>query len=283
MQSAPNFLATSLAVFLLTSFPCQGHAATQDKTPPDPRNASIQLARSLAIDTRCKILSPAERQDLKDFVARAEIALASRYSVKMARDTLGKGRAEGKIAPCDSTASAQVKAILQLARQATADAPMVVADPAPALAPQPQPAQAVQEKPSNPPPAQMAAAEPKPAEPVAVAEPQKVAPVKKPVLPKKVKAPVVANKAAKPPQTIKLVQRAKDKPTRTNSNLASYANLAEDYYVELKCRSMPTRSVQRMYADVLVQHRAALASGGAAAVGRLLRNAQYRAGQRGCG
>jgi hypothetical protein len=272
MRLAPLFIASSLAAFVAGNVAALGtaHAAAMDA-----KDVTVMLVRAQAIDSRCKILSANENQELRDLVARAEISLASKYSVTIARQTLAKGRADGKTAACDATASNEVRNILKAAMTATArQATVAPAEQPPEAAPAPQPAP------------QVAAATP--ARPASMMKPEpkgaaKIALPKKLVVAQKLPAPVVAKKnqaATKKPQTASQVS-TKVK-TEKKVSLASYSNLAERYYVELKCRNMSLRSAKRMYQEVLAQHRATLAAEGAPTVRRMLKNAQSRAGAQSC-
>ena len=286
MKSAPKLFLAGFAAVIMAGAPALGVAAAKLNAGADPRNASAQLAKSLTIDTRCKILSESERQDLRDLVARAEIALASRFSVKVARETLGKGRAEGKLVPCDAAAASQVKNIFNLARQAVSVEPaeMTPVEQPAAQQAKAAPTQAPLQSKSKPEEPRVAAIKPPVVVPPNAVEPAQPATAKKPAAPKTVALVTSERKKAKPVQPVKLaVRTVKEAPIQKKSSLASYSNLAEDYYVELKCRSMSLSAAQRMYNDVLAQHRAALATGGAAAVRKMLRQAQNRAGQRSCG
>ena len=262
MRIAPIFLATSLATVLA------GHLAMSGSVQAaamDPRDVTVMLARAQAIDSRCKILSASESQDLRDLVAKAEIALASNYSVSVARQTLAKGRAAGKAAACDATASAEVHDILKAGVQATAQEPAAVKPEqtaAATLAPTPAP------KVAAAPPVVALKAEPK---------------VQKQVVAEKPLAPAV--KRTKPGSKLTMASQTKTTTklkTMKKVGLVGYSDLAEKYYVELKCRNLPLSRAQRMYEDVLARHKAALAKDGASAVRRMLKSAQSRAGSQSC-
>jgi hypothetical protein len=291
MRIAPLFVATSLATILAgnMAFMRQAQAAAMD-----PREVTTVLARAQTLDSRCKILAADQSQDLRDLVARAEIALAGKYSVAIARETLAKGRAEGKTGVCNAATSAQVLDILVAGKQAasatreeTKTEPAVAVTPAPVTPPEPK-AAVVATPEKMVPPAPKVAATPTPKlkeTSVAQVEAKAVAATPKAIAPKKT---VVAQKAAVPlaskkklptPVATKVITEVKSKK---KVSLASYSNLAEKYYVELKCRTMPMSSAKRLYANVLAQHRAAMASEGAPAVRKVLKDAQSRAGSQSC-
>jgi aminopeptidase N len=274
MRLAPLFIATSLATLLAGNMAAMGtaHAAGMD-----PKEVTTMLARSQVLDSRCKILSTNESQDLRDLVARAEIALAGKYSVTVARETLAKGRAEGKVAACDAAASAQVRDILNAGMQATTEAPAVAKPDQPvAAAPQPiaQPEPKAAATPIAPveakPEAKMAVVAAKPVAPKKIVVAQKPAALVK----VKKKIPAVAAQSA--------TQVTTEIKSKKKVSLASYSSLAEKYFVELKCHTLPLNSAKRMYANVLAQHRAAVASDGAPAVRKMLKGAQSRAGSQSC-
>jgi hypothetical protein len=279
MRLAPLIISTGLATIMAGSLvlPSVAKAATMD-----PRDVTQMLARSLALDSHCNLLSASEKQDLRDLVARAEIALAGKYSVAVARQTLAKGRAEGKAAPCDAASSAQIKDLLKAGMQAivqsssipaaqqSATAPVKKPDPqktgvaAPAVEPMAKPV--VSDKPAT------AADQPAP---LTVAS-------KKPQPPKRVAAPLVSKKQSKTALAQSASQVTTQVKVKRTVSLASYSSLAERYYVELKCHAMPLSRAQRMYNDVLAQHRAAMASDGANAVRKMLKSARSRAGSQSC-
>lgn len=264
MRIAPLLLATSIATLFLSHFAMSGSAQA---AAMDPRDVTAMLARAQTIDSRCQVLSTAESQNLRDLVAKAEIALASKYSVAVARESLAKGRQAGKTAACDATAATDVRNILSAGVQATRQ------EPAPL---KPEQVKPVQVKPEQMP----AAPAPKPqvaAAPQATIAPEKTVVVQKPAAPpvKRTKPATKVSVANQTKTTIKL--KAPKKVSQVG-----YADLAERYYVELKCRNMSLSRAQHMYENVLMQHKAALAKDGAAAVRRMLQKAQTRAGAQSC-
>ena len=262
MRIAPLFIATSLATLFASNLALMGSARAATM---DPREVTLMLAHSQALDNHCKILSATEAQDLRDLVARAEIALAGKYSVAVARETLAKGRADGKAAPCDAAASAQVRDILKAGMMATTQEPVApTTEQSAAATPAPAP--------------QIAASKPKtPNMPPSVVAPKKMIVAQKPVAAAKLKQRHAALQVTQSVTQVTTKVKAEKKVS-----LASYSSLAQKYYVELKCHTMPLHAAQRMYEDVLAQHRAAMASDGATAVRKMLKNAQSRAGAQSC-
>lgn len=216
------------------------------------------LAKSAAIDVKCAVLAKDKSQNLKDLVARAEISLAEKASVSVARKTISAGRAEGKAALCDQSATKLVNDVLAAATAAVA-AP--IADITTSVEPQTRAAAPIVEKPE---PAVKA---------VAIVEPQRV--IKKTLaaikLPKP-KAKVAVVKVVKPAKIIKPVK-----------GLGSYAAVAEKYYVATRCGTMSASSISRLYQTVLSNHQQAMANNRPVAVRAMLRAAEARAGNKSCG
>lgn len=78
------------------------------------------LAKSRAADSKCRILPVPEAEELSGYLARAEIAAASRQSVGEVRSAISLGKALGGGAACSANTSDEVKATLDAARQAVA-------------------------------------------------------------------------------------------------------------------------------------------------------------------
>lgn len=91
------------------------NAAVQDLRPSE---AVELLARSEAIDVKCQHLSSAEHQELRDYVARAEVAVASQTSAERAGVALSKGAAAGNATACGRESEITVRATMDAARRA---------------------------------------------------------------------------------------------------------------------------------------------------------------------
>jgi hypothetical protein len=76
------------------------------------------LAKSKAADGKCKILGPAEADELGSYLARAEVAATQRNSIEDAQGTIALGKTLGSTAPCDSATAAEVSDTLDAARRA---------------------------------------------------------------------------------------------------------------------------------------------------------------------
>jgi len=87
------------------------------------------LAKSRAADGKCKILPAAEADELNGYLARAEIAAASRNSVSEVQSTIALGKALGNTASCSAATTDEIGATLTAARQAmTAAKPLGAAE-----------------------------------------------------------------------------------------------------------------------------------------------------------
>jgi hypothetical protein len=223
----------------------------------DATEATALLAKSQAIDVKCSVLVKEQSQTLKDFVAKAEIALATKASVSVARKTISGGRAAGKNAVCDEAAKQLVTEVLAAATTAVA-AP--IDDVTTSAAPEPQklvsaPVVAPVE------PKALAAVEPQPApkKQIALAKPQK---------------PKVKVATIKPEKPVKIVKPIK--------GLGSYAAVAEKYYVATRCGTMSAADINRLYKTVLSNHQQAMANNRPGQVRVMLRAVEARAGAKSC-
>ena len=213
-------------------------------------DATALLAKTQALDKRCNILSSEARQELQDFVARAEIALAEMQSVQVARTALAKGRASGKIGDCGPEQANLVNQVLDEARKgagASAQSPVAVeASADPAITPKQE---------------------------VAVLTTADE-PLKKPK-PKPAKTPLLAKLDGQKPTTLQ-------KPVKAPKKLSQYAGLAQKYYLARRCNTMGTAAIQRLYGTVLSSHRQAMASNSASSVKAMLRAVEAKAGSQSC-
>ncbi len=269
-----------------------------------PEKAAEMLAHAWMIDNRCNVLGKIDRDVLTGLVARAEISLAEKKSVKVAQGAIGRGRATGTAAPCDAQSARAVADILATARSATASSGMVAPKLPEPIAPartvimpkieSREPAPVVSAVPAAPLldsealESAAAAATATSAEDDDVSQRTSVT-VKKPVrriLPKaqKVRAISEPQNNRKPVRVV--IKRAKSvvRPpvVRASGSAPGYSVTAENYYRELRCRTLSRRAVNAMYARVLREHRAAVSANGRAAVRRLLRNAETRASNGSC-
>jgi len=87
-----------------------------------PTEALQILAKSDAASTKCGVLMGSERTELKQYIARAEIAAAQRLGPEAANATVLSGRAAGKSVSCTGAATAEIYDALNAARVAVAQA-----------------------------------------------------------------------------------------------------------------------------------------------------------------
>lgn len=85
-------------------------------------DALRQLAKSSAADRKCRILQAPEAEELSGYLARAEIAAASRQSVGEVRSAISLGKTLGGSAACSANTSNEIRATLDAARQVVAAA-----------------------------------------------------------------------------------------------------------------------------------------------------------------
>jgi outer membrane biosynthesis protein TonB len=229
----------------------------------DPGQATELLAKAQSLDLKCNILAEDKSQSLKDYVAQAELSLASKSSVAAARKAIGSGRAAGRAAPCDETASNLVNDVLSAASVA-------IATPSDAAIEEQTQPQTLAATPAAEPPKKEIAA-------VAVAEPTPMI-VKKPK-PKAIEKPKLES-AAKPAKPLPPVKKA-EKAAKPKS-LQGYASVAEKYYTATRCGNMDSAALGKLYKQVLSNHKQALSSNNPGAVRKMLKSAESRAGANTC-
>lgn len=76
------------------------------------------LAKSVVVDKRCNVLTVFERDELSNYVAKAEVAAAEKTTVAVTRSALSAGQGQGRAETCGEEASQEVKATLTAARDA---------------------------------------------------------------------------------------------------------------------------------------------------------------------
>ena len=218
----------------------------------NPADATTLLSKSHALNMKCNFLNEAEGDQLGEYVARAEISLAEKASVSAARKAIAAGRTDAKAAMCDDASRKMVGDVLTAAKRAVEN-PVIAETP-------PEP-----EKPET---TALAVAEPTPETPKVTT---------------KVAKPVLLVKPQKPENRAKVVNVATNvKPIKTKSGLNGYAQVAETYYIALKCRNISPGKMRRLYNTVLASHKQAMAGNRPSEVRAVLRNAEARAGGRGC-
>lgn len=76
------------------------------------------LAKSVVVDNKCNVLTVSERDELSNYVAKAEVAAAEKTTVDVTRSALSAGQSQGRAETCGEEASQEVKATLIAAREA---------------------------------------------------------------------------------------------------------------------------------------------------------------------
>jgi hypothetical protein len=278
------------SLLVLATFSLKDAAAQSG--PLTTTEATALLARIHAIDIKCQVLSASDSDDLYQLLLSAEVLLAKKTSLKEAQRAVADGKAAAARCTCDDADQGLVVSTFALARVAGTpvienpdSASALDADEALTVRPEafltrePPVAQVV-------PPLKARAATKAPNARSML--PQKIkpapqAPVSKPAAEQKIKsAPKtfgsksVPRPQIKPPQLSENVQKKKIEVPRAPeaqnanatshasnpqdyANLMQYAGLAQRYYTVLKCRSMSYEKIKRLYATVVVSHKAAVA------------------------
>lgn len=117
LRLAKLFIALPVLTLPLWEAVPKAHAETMSQI-----DALRQLAKSRAADSKCRILQAPEAEELSGYLARAEIAAASRQSVGEVRSAISLGKTLGGSAACSANTSDEVKATLDAARQVVATA-----------------------------------------------------------------------------------------------------------------------------------------------------------------
>lgn len=277
--------------------------------------ATALLARIHAIDIKCQVLSASDSDDLYQLLLGAEVLLAKKTSLKEAQAAVAEGKTAAARCTCDDADQALVVSTFALARvvgtpvvESSDSSPALNADEALSVRPEASP-------PQQPPVAQLTPPQKVKRAPerraVRPALQQKVksapqAPIDKPLSEPKIKsasktfgAKYVPRPQVKPAQLSKIVQKKKTnvakaaapqkiksaslpEETQDYAGLVQYGGLAQRYYKELKCRSMTYEEIKRLYASVVVRHRAALSSYPRFEVKAILRAAKARADMANC-
>jgi hypothetical protein len=76
------------------------------------------LAKSVVVDNKCNVLTMSERDELSNYVAKAEVAAAEKTTVAVTRSALAAGQRQGRAETCGAEASQEVRATLTAARDA---------------------------------------------------------------------------------------------------------------------------------------------------------------------
>jgi hypothetical protein len=116
----PRFAKLFISLSVLTLPLWDAAPQAQAEVVMSQIDALRQLAKSRAADSKCRILSAPEAEELSGYLARAEIAAASRQSVGEVRSAISLGKTLGGSSACSANTSDEVKATLDAARQVVA-------------------------------------------------------------------------------------------------------------------------------------------------------------------
>jgi hypothetical protein len=223
----------------------------------DPAEATTLLSKSHSVNVKCKFLAVDQGQHLRDLVARAEISLAEKASVSVARNAIAAGRSQAQTIACDETNRKTVNDVLAAASAAITSAVAI-----------------------EPPVATAAVVEPPKSENKSLAV---IVPTVKPAkqLASVQKTPIKPQIAIIRPQ--KPAGRVKTATgDKTKKSLGGYAQVAETYYTALRCGTMSRSEISSLYQTVLASHQQALSNNRPAAVKSMLLNAEARADGHSC-
>ena len=117
-----------VAPFLLT-FAFMAHATHGFAGVIGAEEATKLLARSQAIEEKCKFLTSSQHDELSAFVAKAEIAIVAKSSASSAKSIISAGRSLGRSAACSEAEHADVMSIIGAAQQATSTSAKIVTVP----------------------------------------------------------------------------------------------------------------------------------------------------------
>ncbi len=76
------------------------------------------LAKSAVVDNKCNVLTVSERDELSNYVAKAEVAAVEKTTLDVTRSALSAGKKQGQAASCGTDASNEVRQTLVAAREA---------------------------------------------------------------------------------------------------------------------------------------------------------------------
>ena len=110
---------TSILTSLLLSTLTMAMPLNASAEPIAAEQATELLARSQALEEKCKFLTAAQREELSAFVAKAEVAMVAKSSANSTKSLITIGRAQGKSATCTDAERADLIDIISAAQQAT--------------------------------------------------------------------------------------------------------------------------------------------------------------------
>lgn len=107
---------------LLLSIVLLGNQSSSFAAVMGAEEATKLLARSQALEEKCKFLTHSQHDELSAFVAKAEIAMVAKSSAATAESIIESGHAAGKNAVCNHAAHADIVNIINAANLATSAA-----------------------------------------------------------------------------------------------------------------------------------------------------------------
>ncbi len=222
-----------------------GAATAQAMTPAEALHI---LAQARAVDGKCHYLAAPVHSELSGYVAKAEIATASRQGAQAAKTAVSTGQKAGLASACGADSKDLVLAALDAAREAMRQARTAAA------------AQSRSRK--------------------AVRKGVR----RKGTARHDVR--ISRNRKADDYQLIARIspkRRAQAKKTNQGGGLKRYVSLATAYYRDLRCKRLPYAQSLRLWKQVRAMHYALVRSAGGAAVARAKATARARAARLSCG
>jgi hypothetical protein len=228
-----------LAVPIAAAAPKYAYAAISS-----PTQALELLAKSKEVEAKCQKLASSERQELSDYTARAELAVARRKSVADAQAAITIGKSKGRAAACNDASLTEVRETLTAARAAMANLAEQTAENDDGLV--------IENK---------AATKMRPSliEPVAPAVSMRIKPIE---------------------QTIE--KPAVERPRKRDA-LRGYRDALTAYYVELRCGHLSRSQARQFWNQIVERHNQLLANNSRRAVATTLRSASATASRMPCG
>jgi hypothetical protein len=124
------YRASLLTSFMLTALTA-AVPVTAFAEPIAAEQATQLLARSQAMEEKCKFLTSVQRDELSAFVAKAEVAMVAKSSVKATKALISNGRAKAAGASCNDAERADIVDIISAAQQAISRKVQIVQAPVP--------------------------------------------------------------------------------------------------------------------------------------------------------
>ncbi len=114
-MSTPKLLLLSIPLVLAWTLLLSKPAPA---APLGPVDATEHLAKARATDAKCHFLAETDREELSGYAARAEVVVASKEGVDVARSAVKTGELAGQVMPCTTDSEKLVRSSLEAGRQA---------------------------------------------------------------------------------------------------------------------------------------------------------------------